>query len=133
MTLGVLLGAALLVLAPQIAGAQHGSYSGQERREIKALSADETKQYLSGAGMGHARAAELNGFPGPMHVLELADKLQLSSSQHEAVLQSARCDRRRVGETGHLRRRRGEQRGGHGDREAQLAEDVGAEAPDRAV
>jgi len=31
--------------------------------------------------MGYAKAAELNRFPGPMHVLELADKLGLSEEQ----------------------------------------------------
>jgi Spy/CpxP family protein refolding chaperone len=31
--------------------------------------------------MGLARAAELNGYPGPMHVLELASELRLSASQ----------------------------------------------------
>ena len=30
------------------------------------LSPQEVKQYLSGAGMGYAKAAELNHFPGPM-------------------------------------------------------------------
>ena len=43
--------------------------------EVNALSPDEVQQYLAGAGMGYAKAAELNHFPGPMHVLELADKL----------------------------------------------------------
>ena len=67
--------------------AQHAPYAGQESRAIKALSAEETKQYLTGAGMGYARAAELNGFPGPMHVLELADKLALTPSQRAATEQ----------------------------------------------
>lgn len=31
--------------------------------------------------MGLAKPAELNSYPGPMHVLELADKLQLSARQ----------------------------------------------------
>lgn len=70
--------------------AQHGghqgqSYAGQQARDIKALSDDEVKQYLSGAGMGYAKPAELNGHPGPMHVLELADKLALTEAQREAT------------------------------------------------
>jgi hypothetical protein len=40
-------------------------YSGQETREIKALSRDEISGYLSGDGMGFAKAAELNHYPGP--------------------------------------------------------------------
>ena len=35
--------------------------------------------------MGLAQAAELNGFPGPMHVLELADRLELTSAQSAAT------------------------------------------------
>jgi hypothetical protein len=56
-------------------------YAGQETREIKALSRDEVNNYLSGDGMSFAKAAELNHYPGPKHVLELADQLQLSEEQ----------------------------------------------------
>lgn len=56
-------------------------YAGQQQREIKSLSADEIQSYLAGKGAGLARAAELNHYPGPAHVLELADKLQLSAEQ----------------------------------------------------
>jgi Spy/CpxP family protein refolding chaperone len=51
------------------------------------VSADKSADYLSGAGMGYARAAELNHFPGPMHVLELADKLGLSEEQRAKTKQ----------------------------------------------
>jgi Spy/CpxP family protein refolding chaperone len=68
-----------------MAQGHHQPYATHETREIKALSDDEAKQYLSGAGMGYAKAAELNHFPGPMHVLELADALQLSADQRRAV------------------------------------------------
>ena len=37
--------------------------------------------------MGFALAGELNGYPGPMHVLELADQLQLSDPQRQRVQQ----------------------------------------------
>jgi Spy/CpxP family protein refolding chaperone len=56
-------------------------YVGQTTRSIKALSDQEVAEYLSGKGMGLARAAELNGYPGPSHVLELADQLHLSPAQ----------------------------------------------------
>lgn len=69
-----------------LASAQHGQpYAGQQQRGIKALSAQEVDQYLTGAGMGYAKAAELNGYPGPMHVLELGDRLHLSAEQKQAV------------------------------------------------
>src|SRR5688572_9925082 len=74
-----------LLAAAAIAHAQHAPYSGQQQREIKALSAQEIEQYRAGAGIGYAKAAELNHFPGPMHVLELADRLALSPSQREAT------------------------------------------------
>lgn len=60
---------------------QPNPYSGQEQREIKALSPEEIQGYLAGKGAGLAKAAELNHYPGPVHVLELADKLQLSAEQ----------------------------------------------------
>lgn len=56
-------------------------YAGEERRVIKSLSAEEVAGFLAGKGMGMARAAELNGYPGPMHVLELAQKLRLTAQQ----------------------------------------------------
>lgn len=49
------------------------------------FSSERLAQYLAGAGMGYAKAAELNHFPGPMHVLELADRLELSEPQRAAT------------------------------------------------
>lgn len=56
-------------------------YAGEEAREVKALSTEETKSYLSGEGMGLAKAAELNGYPGPSHVLALGADLGLAPEQ----------------------------------------------------
>jgi Spy/CpxP family protein refolding chaperone len=56
-------------------------YAGQQTREIKALSASQIDDLLAGAGMGYAKVAELNGFPGPKHVLELDDELRLTENQ----------------------------------------------------
>ena len=56
-------------------------YRGQEARPIKALSSDEIGDYLAGAGLGYAKAAELNGYPGPRHVLDLASELDLTAEQ----------------------------------------------------
>jgi len=56
-------------------------YAGQESRDIKALSPAEQADWLAGKGMGLAKAAELNGYPGPAHVLELASDLALTSEQ----------------------------------------------------
>ncbi len=67
---------------------QHSSYSGEEKRAIKSLSDDDVKNYLEGKGMGLAKAAELNGYPGPMHVLENESGLELSAEQKKAVQDS---------------------------------------------
>jgi hypothetical protein len=60
-------------------------YAGLEARPIKALSEEQIADLRAGRGMGLALAAELNGYPGPMHVLELADALGLSEQQRAAV------------------------------------------------
>jgi len=58
-------------------------YAGQQQRPIKALSRQQTDDYLAGKGMGLAKAAELNHYPGPRHVLDLRDRLQLTAIQSE--------------------------------------------------
>jgi len=66
----------------------------------QALPADTASQYLSGAGMGYAKAAELNHFPGPMHVLELAGPLALSETQRvatERLMQAHKTEARALG------------------------------------
>lgn len=81
-----LLVTALLLAAPALA--QHGGpspYSGQHHRAIKALSEKEVSDLLAGAGMGYAKAAELNRYPGPMHALEHAAELELSPAQREEL------------------------------------------------
>lgn len=64
---------------------QRSPYAGEERREIKALSPGQVDQLLDGAGMGLARAAELNGVPGPRHVLDMADQLELTDTQRAEI------------------------------------------------
>jgi Spy/CpxP family protein refolding chaperone len=61
--------------------ASQAPYSGEQARDIKALSAEDTDALLKGKGMGLAKAAELNGYPGPLHVLELASDLKLDEEQ----------------------------------------------------
>ncbi len=60
-------------------------YAGQQTRAIKALSATQEQDLLQGKGMELAKAAELNGYPGPAHVLELAAALQLDGAQQQAT------------------------------------------------
>ncbi len=56
-------------------------YAGLEARPIKALSGEQIADLKAGRGMGLALPAELNGYPGPLHVLELADALALTADQ----------------------------------------------------
>jgi len=58
-------------------------YSDMMGRDIKALSKEELAGLMDGMGLGMALPAELNGYPGPMHVLELKDKLSLTAEQIE--------------------------------------------------
>lgn len=56
-------------------------YAGLEERSIRALSEEKVDDLLAGRGTGYALAAELNHYPGPVHVLELADELDLTPEQ----------------------------------------------------
>ncbi len=83
---------ALLVFAtlasPQRTAAQHehqSPYTGHERMEISSLSSDELRELEAGEGMGLARAAELNHYPGPKHALEMAAELGLSTGQADRL------------------------------------------------
>jgi Spy/CpxP family protein refolding chaperone len=60
-------------------------YAGMQTRSIKALSAQQIDDLKAGRGMGLALAAELNGYPGPAHVLELSDRLALSTEQKQRI------------------------------------------------
>jgi Spy/CpxP family protein refolding chaperone len=57
------------------------AYIGQERREIKSLSKSDIEELENGSGWGLAKAAELNGVPGPAHLLEMKTEIGLSQDQ----------------------------------------------------
>ena len=80
----VTLSIAALVLAIGVAVAQT-PYAGMQTRSIKALSDQQIADLRAGRGMGLALAAELNGYPGPSHLVELADKLGLSDAQRNSA------------------------------------------------
>lgn len=71
--------------AAQAQAQAQAPYDGQLARPIKALSAEQVADLRAGRGMGLALPAELNGWPGPLHVLELADRLGLDAAQRAAV------------------------------------------------
>ena len=60
-------------------------YAGMQARAIKALSPEQIADLKAGRGMSLALAAELNGYPGPRHVLEFGDQLGLSDQQRANV------------------------------------------------
>ena len=71
--------------------AQHGGhgpaspYAGEQTRAIKSLSEDDIAELRRGGGWGLAKAAELNGVPGPAHLLELKDGIPLNGEQIAAI------------------------------------------------
>jgi Spy/CpxP family protein refolding chaperone len=56
-------------------------YALQLDSPVRGLSAQEVDDLLTGRGMGYARMAELNSYPGPRHVLDLQTELKLSVAQ----------------------------------------------------
>jgi Spy/CpxP family protein refolding chaperone len=88
------------------AAAQHATppatpYAGLEQRSIKALSTQQIDDLRQGRGMGLALAAELNGYPGPAHVIELAERLELTPSQLErarALFDAMKAETMPIGE-----------------------------------
>lgn len=76
---------AAMLMTAQGVHAQPHSYGALHERPIKALSADDIAGLRAGRGMGMALPAELNRYPGPMHVLELAAKLDLTPEQRQEI------------------------------------------------
>jgi len=80
----------ILILTPLSAfsAADHphkSKYAGEEKREIKSLSETDIEELKNGKGWGLAKAAELNGMPGPAHLLEMKDEIDLSANQARAI------------------------------------------------
>jgi hypothetical protein len=105
--------AAILVMLPAMGASQHSHpghqppsgrspYREQHAAGLRGLSAAEIDDLRAGRGMGLARAAELNGYPGPRHVLDAArdGSLTLSAEQRrkiESVFAGMEREARRVG------------------------------------
>lgn len=93
----------LILISAGLAPAEaqtHSPYAGEQSRAIKALSPKEIDDLTQGRGMGLAKPAELNRYPGPMHALELAEPLKLSREQRqtlEAVMARMSTDAKALG------------------------------------
>jgi hypothetical protein len=90
--LGILLVAATGGALAQHAGHQQhqhqpgsSGYAGLQTRDIKALSPEQVAELRDGKGMGASLPAELNGVPGPLHVLQLAGQLAVTPDQRVAL------------------------------------------------
>lgn len=64
----------IAAFAAQAAETNHSrasKYAGQQKRLIKSLSPGDIAELRRGGGWGLAKAAELNGLPGPAHLLDM--------------------------------------------------------------
>ena len=76
-------------------------YAGLQDREIRALAPERVAELLAGRGAGYALAAELNHYPGPLHVLQLAGELHLTAEQEQAArasFEAMQAEAKRLGE-----------------------------------
>lgn len=60
-------------------------YITQVNSPVRGLPAQEVDDLRAGRGMGYARMAELNHYPGPRHLLDLQKELKLSIAQIAAI------------------------------------------------
>ena len=71
-----------------VSSSQISPYVGQELRDIKSLSDNDVQSLQNGTGEafgGIAKLAELNGYPGPRHVLDMASELRLTDGQRMEI------------------------------------------------
>ena len=95
----------LLLLVVTSAAAQDrltSPYRQQAQSGLRGLSADEVAELRAGTGMGLARAAELNGYPGPRHVLEAFQASQFQASPEQVrrvqeIFDGMKNDAQRIG------------------------------------
>jgi Spy/CpxP family protein refolding chaperone len=80
------LAASLVIVSTEALAQSQHPYAGFETRPVKALSEQQVADLRAGRGMGLAMPAELNSYPGPMHVLEHAAALRLTAEQRERTV-----------------------------------------------
>lgn len=79
----VILGAIAAVAAAQHAG--HGSGTEAAHRRMRQAQEEFDRVIADGRGAGLAFAADHNGYPGPLHVLELKERLALTPAQESRM------------------------------------------------
>ncbi|MBX4863738.1 periplasmic heavy metal sensor [Rhizobium bangladeshense] len=78
--------AVVLLASPAFATEQHqhhtmSPYTEETGRQIKSLSEADIGELMRGGGWGFAKPAELNGYPGPSHLLSMKDEIGLTKEQ----------------------------------------------------
>lgn len=95
------LAASLLVRSRSAPPAPPASpYVTQLTSPVRGLSAEEVDDLVNGRGAGFARTAELNGHPGPRHVLDLGEQLALTAEQRrraQAVFAAMQAEAKQLG------------------------------------
>ena len=81
LTTAVITGVALLAADSSVSWGQHGHGHPGGHQAAQACADEFDKVVGEGRGFGMAFAADQNGYPGPMHVLELKDRLKLTADQ----------------------------------------------------
>ena len=83
----VLVGVFALASVSATAQHSHGTsrYAHGQSTEIPSLTPKEVSELRNGEGMGLARPAELNRFPGPKHLLELTGEIGLTDEQSRRI------------------------------------------------
>jgi hypothetical protein len=79
-------------------------YREEQASEIRGLTEKEIRELRNGQGMGLARAAELNGYPGPRHLLDAveAEQIHLTPEQLRTIrrlFDSMSAEAKRLGDT----------------------------------
>lgn len=91
---------AILAAAAAFALMGQSPYVPIQDRPIKALDAERVRGLLAGEGLAYALAAELNGFPGPLHAVGLGPRIGLSREQIAAArarTETGKAEFRRLG------------------------------------
>ena len=76
---------ALALIAMALAGCASTPGPESAGTTSRTISQKEVDGLLAGSGMGMAAPAEINGYPGPVHVLELKEELALTPDQRFAT------------------------------------------------
>ncbi|MGW8283196.1 MAG: Spy/CpxP family protein refolding chaperone [Gemmatimonadota bacterium] len=69
----------------QMQGHDQGGMQGMGGGMLGGISAQEKEALLKGSGLGAGMIAMMNGYPGPKHVLEMGDELELTAAQREEI------------------------------------------------